>query len=141
MLCARYVRADLPLLDQASRAGLNSVLGVGVALAVIGAAALVGAALVAMRMRKRARYKRAPVAAAPDACARGFCLSATASAGACRCCKRMPLSRPGQHLQDHALSQRGSCTGRMAAASKQHTACKQWLRNRLSRWPGVCPGR
>jgi len=67
VLCARYVRADLPLLDQASRAGLNSVLGVGVALAVIGAAALVGAALVAMRMRKRARYKRAPVAAAPDA--------------------------------------------------------------------------
>jgi hypothetical protein len=95
-LCARYVRADLPLLDQASRAGLNSVLGVGVALAVIGAAALVGAALVAMRVRKRARYKRAPVGAAPDACARGSCPRAAAAAGACRCCQRMSLSRPQQ---------------------------------------------
>ena len=32
-LCARYVRADLPLLDLQSRAGLNSVLGLGIALA------------------------------------------------------------------------------------------------------------
>lgn len=64
-LCARYVRADLPLLDLQSRAGLNSVLGLGIALAVIGAAALVAVAVIAMRMRRRSRYKRAPVTAAP----------------------------------------------------------------------------
>ncbi|KAK9836307.1 hypothetical protein WJX81_004003 [Elliptochloris bilobata] len=66
-LCARYVRADLPLLDLQSKAGLNSVMGLGVALAVIGAAALVGVAFVAMRMRRRSRYKRAPVAVAAGA--------------------------------------------------------------------------
>lgn len=66
-LCARYVRADLPLLDLASRAGLNSVLGIAIALAVLGAAALVAVAFIALRMRRRSRYKRAP-ASSPPAC-------------------------------------------------------------------------
>lgn len=66
-LCARYVRADLPLLDLASRAGLNSVLGIAIALAVLGAAALVAVAFIALRARRRSRYKRAP-ANWPPAC-------------------------------------------------------------------------
>ena len=71
-LCARYVRADLPLLNLQSRAGLNSVLGLGIALAVIGAVALVAVAVIAMRVRRRSRYKRAPVTAAPGCAARMY---------------------------------------------------------------------
>ena len=34
-LCTRYVKADLPLLDLFSKAGLDSVLGIGIALIIL----------------------------------------------------------------------------------------------------------
>ena len=63
-LCTRYVRADLPLLNLSSKAGLDSVLGVGIALISIALLLMCLMAILLMRMRRKQRRKKcAPLAA------------------------------------------------------------------------------
>jgi Flp pilus assembly protein TadB len=57
-LCTRYVRADLPLLNLSSKAGLDSVLGIGIALISIALLLMCLMAGLLMRMRRRQRRKR-----------------------------------------------------------------------------------
>lgn len=57
-LCTRYVRADLPLLNLSSKAGLDSVLGIGIALISIALLLMCLMAGLLMRMRRKQRRKR-----------------------------------------------------------------------------------
>ena len=52
-LCTRYVKADLPLLDLSSKAGLDSVLGIGIALIVLALLLMCIMAIILIRMRKK----------------------------------------------------------------------------------------
>ncbi|KAK9917449.1 hypothetical protein WJX75_004476 [Coccomyxa subellipsoidea] len=57
-LCTRYEGADLPLLNLSSKAGLDSVLGIGIALISIALLLMCLMAGLLMRMRRRQRRKR-----------------------------------------------------------------------------------
>lgn len=57
-LCTRYVRADLPLLNLSSKAGLDSVLGIGIALIVIALLLMCLMAALLLRMRRKQRRRR-----------------------------------------------------------------------------------
>ena len=57
-LCTRYVRADLPLLNLSSKAGLDSVLGIGIALIALALLLMCTMAVVLLRMRKKTGRKR-----------------------------------------------------------------------------------
>ena len=116
-LCARYVKADLPLLDLQSKAGLNSVLGLGISLVVLGAAALVAVAFIAMRMRRRARYKRAPVAAAPGCAARASC-------------SQIPCRVPHtQNMRCRSRDKRAPVTARVRCSCKHNPILRRVLYN------------
>lgn len=71
-LCTRYVRADLPLLDLSSKAGLDSVLGIGIALIALALLLMCIMAVVLLRMRKKTSRKRGKKGCglAPDHCPR-----------------------------------------------------------------------
>lgn len=57
-LCTRYVKADLPLLDLSSKAGLDSVLGIGIALIALALLLMCIMAIILIRMRKKTNKKR-----------------------------------------------------------------------------------
>ncbi|BDA48393.1 probable disintegrin and metalloproteinase with thrombospondin mo at N-terminal half [Coccomyxa sp. Obi] len=57
-LCTRYVRADLPLLNLSSKAGLDSVLGVGIALIALALIMMCIMAGILMRTRRKQRRKK-----------------------------------------------------------------------------------
>ena len=57
-VCTRYVRANLPLLDLSSKAGLDSVLGIGIALIVLALLLMCIMAIILIRMRRKAKGKR-----------------------------------------------------------------------------------
>ena len=57
-VCTRYVRANLPLLDLSSKAGLDSVLGIGIALIVLALLLMCIMAIILIRMRRKATRKR-----------------------------------------------------------------------------------
>ncbi len=57
-LCTRYVRADLPLLNLSSKAGLDSVLGIGIALIAVALIMMCIMAGILMRTRRKQRRKR-----------------------------------------------------------------------------------
>ena len=60
-LCTRYVRADLPLLNLSSKAGLDSVLGIGIALIAVALIMMCIMAGILMRSRRKQRRKRCAV--------------------------------------------------------------------------------
>ncbi len=57
-LCTRYVKADLPLLDLSSKAGLDSVLGIGIALIALALLLMCIMAIILIRMRKKTGKRR-----------------------------------------------------------------------------------
>ncbi|CAL8463720.1 g3254 [Coccomyxa elongata] len=57
-LCTRYVRADLPLLNLSSKAGLDSVLGIGIALIALALIMMCIMAGILMRTRRKQRRKK-----------------------------------------------------------------------------------
>ena len=67
-LCTRYVKADLPLLDLQSKAGLDNVLGIGIALIVPALIMMCIMAIVLIRMRKKARKKGGKKGYVPIVC-------------------------------------------------------------------------
>ena len=52
------MRANLPLLDLASKAGLDSVLGIGIALIALALLLMCIMAIILLRMRRKATWKR-----------------------------------------------------------------------------------
>ena len=59
--CARYVKADLPLLNSSSSANVLIILAVGISLAVLGGVLLALAAAIIVRQRRQLRgYRRMP---------------------------------------------------------------------------------
>ena len=56
--CARYVKADLPLLNSTSSANVLVVLAIGIALAVLGALLLIIAVLIIIRQRRQLKSLR-----------------------------------------------------------------------------------
>ena len=67
-MCTRYVKADLPLLDLSSKAGLDSVLGIGIALIALALILMCVMALVLIRMRRKASKKRGKKGYGPGLC-------------------------------------------------------------------------
>ena len=56
--CARYVKADLPLLNETSSANVLVILGIGIGLMVIGVGLLLLAVVVILRQRRQLRNLR-----------------------------------------------------------------------------------
>jgi len=72
----RYVKAELPLLDLSSKAGLDNVLAIGIALIVLALLMMCIMAIVLIRMRKKTRKKRGNKGCEPYLCSLCFIILA-----------------------------------------------------------------